>query len=70
MDLEHCRKNHTYKFKNNIEIKYKIVESKKGDGKWEKVEYVSNAGPTTMSSTKIQDDFPRQVRLKCSITLF
>lgn len=32
--LEHCKKKHLYKFKNNIDIKYKITEEKEGDGPW------------------------------------
>jgi len=29
---EHCKKKHAYKFKNNMNIKYKVVEVKEGNG--------------------------------------
>lgn len=54
--IEHCRKKHVYKFKSNIDIKYKVVESKQGDGKWEKIESVADAAPIASSRTVIQDD--------------
>lgn len=43
---EHCTKKHTYKLKNNIDIKYKIIEVREGSGPWkpypEKSEQPSN----------------------------
>lgn len=32
--LDHCKKKHSYKLKNNLEIKYKKVEFKDGSGPW------------------------------------
>lgn len=32
--MEHCKNKHSYKFKNNIAIKYKIIEMKDADGAW------------------------------------
>lgn len=34
--LDHCKKKHIYKYKNKIDIKYKVIEEKIGDGPWTK----------------------------------
>lgn len=31
---EHCKKKHLYKLRNNLDIKYKIIETKDGGGPW------------------------------------
>lgn len=40
--LEHCKKKHAYKLKNNIHIKYKITEMKEGNGPWTPYELSGN----------------------------
>lgn len=45
--LEHCKKKHSYKVKNNIDIKYKITEIKEGDGPW--TPYIEPSGHPTLS---------------------
>lgn len=43
------RKKHSYKFKNNIEIKYKVIETKKGDGPW--TPYIETSRSTNTKTT-------------------
>lgn len=46
--LEHCKKKHAYKFRHNLNISFKMVEVKSGDGPWVKyTDAESSADPST-----------------------
>ncbi|XP_046685902.1 uncharacterized protein LOC124371599 [Homalodisca vitripennis] len=51
--LDHCKKKHSYKFKNNLKINYKVVEIKVDNGPWQK--YVPDPSPSQSTSL---DDIP------------
>ena len=44
--IDHCKKKHAYKFKNNLKINYKVIEIKTGDGPWKKYEESTESGNT------------------------
>ncbi|XP_046688452.1 uncharacterized protein LOC124374245 [Homalodisca vitripennis] len=51
--LDHCKKKHSYKFKNNLKINYKVVEIKVDNDPWQK--YVPDPSPSQSTSL---DDIP------------
>lgn len=55
--VEHCKKKHSYKFKNNITIKYKVIAVKEGDGPW--TPYIESNEVASSTSTKSTEELDR-----------
>lgn len=54
--VEHCKKKHTYKLKNNLNIKYKIIEFREGNnGQWKRCSEPEEVVNWTRLQVQVED---------------